>query len=206
MEPIEVGKLDQILNKLDSMGISIDDVTSIGEDLQSSIEYLRLNLVDYSINNAKVAAASKSYSKELGWTTVLNVTGKGLLFSSLVSTNGKGYASIRLTIDGGVTILNTVKDDTTNAKVTGLYTTPSLVGGKIHSSGISNNSVSDLSSPALSATAESLKAGLGTKTGHVFLEEPLLFNNSLKVEMYASTDNWSGTYTAKSSASYKLLD
>ena len=62
MEPIEVGKLDQILDKLNSMGISIDDVASIGEDLQSSIEYLRLNLVDYSINNAKVAAASKTFS------------------------------------------------------------------------------------------------------------------------------------------------
>lgn len=206
MEPIEVGKLDQILDKLGSMGISIDDVASISEDLQSSIEYLRLNLVDYSINNAKVAAASKTFSKQQNWTTVLNVTGKGLLFSALIATNGYGYAALRLTVDGGVTTLNTISDESTTGKVTGFYTTPSLVGGKIHSSGISGNSVSDLSLPALSATAESLRAGLGTKTGHVFLEEPLLFNNSLKVEMYASTNNWSGTYTVKSSASYKLLD
>ena len=200
---IELDKLGKILEQT--------DVETSTRASQESVDYLRAKLIDYNVNGSKIAALEKSFQNEQAWATVLDVEGSGVLFSALLkmrdsgSSGTMGFARCRITIDGGVTVLSTEDLEASNREITGLYSPQSIINGSFNTGWNSVNGVGNLSLPEIVSNDAALKKGLGTKTGHVFVNNPVIFDKSLKVELSGDTNGWSGSYFLNASVCYKLL-
>lgn len=216
-----------VYSRIDDLGSDVDNIETIATNNSNKLNTFSSQMNDIWFNTvgATPDGATYAYSAvteyDKGSTpsggaekptenllTLCDVTGSGILYAVIIrcvlNWLHLGNVYIKMTIDGNVTELTGIDFESGNN--TAYYASKSLVDGKIPSQGDGFPvAPSSLDGPTTNKTPNEVLAGGIDVSGNLSTVLPVVFSNSLKVEVGLSIDADDNLSTAGACACYKLL-